>query len=163
MTLHLSLTPINRGLKRRSPGQTAPRTVWKPHVHRLLTDWLRLLEPAAPGGRSSPIPGSTFLSPDQVPSPHLQLTTNSNNPGASYPTGQRRPAEHGDDKIPSPDRKSFHTSYTTPRARRRKRTSLGSIPRRKVWKSQPHRLMMLVWLGLFMEPARGESSPSGQR
>ena len=60
----------------------------------------------------------------------------------------------------SPDEKSLHIS-TTATTRRRKRRSPGSVPSRAVWKSQPH-WVIADWLGL-MEPARGESCPSGQR
>ena len=38
----------------------------------------------------------------------------------------------------------------------------GSIPPRRVWKPQPH-WVIADWLELIMEPARGESFPSGQR
>ena len=62
--------------------------------------------------------------------------------------------------MPSPDHKSFHVS-TTPSNRGRKRRSPGSIPPRTLWKPQP-RWLVADWLGL-MEPARGESFPSGQR
>ena len=66
-----------------------------------------------------------------------------------------------DDKFPSPDQKSIHIS-TTPTIRGRKRKSPGSIPPRRVWKPQPH-WVIADWLELIMEPARGESFPSGQR
>ena len=56
--------------------------------------------------------------------------------------------------------KSVHIS-TAPITRGRKRRLPGSIPPRRVWKPQPH-LVIVDWLGL-MEPARGESCPSGQR
>ena len=46
------------------------------------------------------------------------------------------PAPPGEDKIPSPDHKSFHTS-TKVTNRGRKRWSPGSIPPRTVWKPQP--------------------------
>ena len=71
-----------------------------------------------------------------------------------------KPAYSGEDGVPSPAQVSFHTS-TTPTTRGRKRWSPGSIPPRTVWKPQPHWLIA-DWLGL-MEPARGESCPSGQR
>ena len=48
----------------------------------------------------------------------------------------------------------------TPTSWGRKRRSPGSIPPRTVWKPQPHWLVA-NWLG-FMEPAGGESCPSGQ-
>ena len=50
---------------------------------------------------------------------------------------------------------------TAPTAWGRKQRSPGSISPRKVWKTHPHWLI-IDWLGL-MEPARGESCPSGQR
>ena len=52
-------------------------------------------------------------------------------------------------------------SLTTPPTRRRKRRSPGSIPLHTVWKRLSHWLIA-DWLGV-MEPARGESCPSGQR
>ena len=80
--------------------------------------------------------------------------------GESCPSGQRRGlAAPGEDNFPPPDQKSCHVS-TTPANRGQKRGSLGSIPLRTVWKPQPHWLVA-DWLGL-MEPARGESFPSGQ-
>ena len=80
--------------------------------------------------------------------------------GESCPSGQRRgSAAPGEDKVPSLDRKFSHIS-TTPTNRGRKRRSPVSIPPRAVWKPQSH--LIGDWLGL-MEPARGESCPSGQR
>ena len=76
-------------------------------------------------------------------------------------SGQRRGSgRFGEDKFPSPDQKPFHTS-TTPTNRGRKRRSPESIPPRAVWKPQLH-WVVADWLGL-MEPARGESCPSGKR
>ena len=63
--------------------------------------------------------------------------------------------------MPSPGQKSFHIS-TTPTTRGGKRRPPGSIPPRRVWKPQPH-WVIADWLELIMEPARGESFPSGQR
>ena len=81
--------------------------------------------------------------------------------GESCPSRQRRgPVAPGEDRVSSPDQKSFHIS-TTPTNRGRKWRSPRSIPPRTVWKPQPHRLVA-DWLG-FMEPASGESCPSGQR
>ena len=81
--------------------------------------------------------------------------------GENCPSGQRRgPAAPGEDNLPSPGQKPIHIS-TTPTTRGRKRRSPGSIPPRRVWKRQPH-WVIADWLGL-MEPARGESCPSGQR
>ena len=77
------------------------------------------------------------------------------------PRGQRQgPAEPGENKLPSPDQKSFHIS-TTPTNRGRKRSSPWSIPLRTVWKRQPHWLVA-DWLGI-MKPARGESFHWGKR
>ena len=65
-----------------------------------------------------------------------------------------------EEKLPSPDQKSFHisTTRTTPG---RKRRSPGSIPPRRVWKPQPNRVMddCIGPMGL----ARGERCPPGQR
>ena len=81
--------------------------------------------------------------------------------GESCTSGQRRgPAAPREDNVLSPDEKSFHTS-TTPTTRGRKQRSPGTIPPRKVWKPQPH-WVIADWPGL-MEPACGESCPSGQR
>ena len=81
--------------------------------------------------------------------------------GESCTSGQRRrPAATGEDQVLSPDEKSLHTS-TTPTTRGRKQRTPGSIPLRAVWKPQSHRVIA-DWLGL-MDPARGESFPSGQR
>ena len=82
--------------------------------------------------------------------------------GESCPSGHRRgPAAPGEDKIPSPDQKSFQMSTNPTRRRGRKRRSPGSIPLRTVWKPQPHWLIA-GWL-IFMESARGESCRAGQR
>ena len=81
--------------------------------------------------------------------------------GESYPPGQRRsPAAPGEDSVQSPDQKSLLIS-TTPTTRGRKRRSLGSIPPRRVWKTQLHWLID-NWLEL-MEPASGDSCPSDPR
>ena len=81
--------------------------------------------------------------------------------GESCPPGRRRrPAAPGEDTVLSPDEKSLHTP-TTPTTQGRKQRSPESIPPLTVLKTQPHWLIA-DWLGL-MEPARGESSPSGQR
>ena len=72
--------------------------------------------------------------------------------GESCPSGQRRgPAEPTEDRFPSPDHKSFHTS-TTSRTRGRKRRSPGSIPHRRVWKPRPHWLVA-GWMGLMEQRA----------
>ena len=80
--------------------------------------------------------------------------------GEICPAGKHRgrtaPEE---DKFPSPGRTSFHIS-TTPTTRECKRRSLGSIPPRIVWKSQPN-WIYVNWLKL-MEPSRGEICPAGQ-
>ena len=81
--------------------------------------------------------------------------------GESCPSGQRgRPAALREDQVLSPNENSLHTS-TTPTTRGRKQRLPGSIPARKVWKSQPNWLVT-NWLRL-MEPACGESCLSGQR
>ena len=54
--------------------------------------------------------------------------------GGSCPSREPRgPAAPGEDRIPSPDQRSFHTS-STPTNRGRKRLSSESIPPRTVWK-----------------------------
>ena len=81
--------------------------------------------------------------------------------GERCPSRQRRgPAAREEDKVPSPDQKSFQI-FTNPTTRGRKWRSHGSIPPRTVWKLQPHWLIA-DWLG-FMRPARGESCFFGQR
>ena len=81
--------------------------------------------------------------------------------GKSCPSCQRRgPAAPGEDDFPSPVQKPVH-KFTTPTTRGRKRRSPGSIPPRRMWKRQLHRVIA-DWLGLI-EPARSESCPSGQR
>ena len=50
--------------------------------------------------------------------------------------GFLKPAPSGEDKVPSSDQKSFHTS-TTPTNRGQKRFSPGSMPPPTVWKPQP--------------------------
>ena len=45
-SLRTSTTPTARGRKKLSPRLIPPRTVWKPHPHRLIADWLRLIKPA---------------------------------------------------------------------------------------------------------------------
>ena len=81
--------------------------------------------------------------------------------GESCPSGQRRgPAAPGKDTVPSSDKKNFHISVTLT-TRGRKRRAPGSKPPRTMRKPQPYWLVA-DWLG-FMEPARDESCPSGQR
>ena len=59
-----------------TPGSISPRTVWKPHPHPLLNDWLGLIEPArysifASSQRRGPdAPGE-----DEVPSPGQKSCT----------------------------------------------------------------------------------------
>ena len=72
--------------------------------------------------------------------------------GAS--TSQRHPGKMGDNKVPSPDQKSFHTS-ATPTHRGQKRRSPGSIPFTTVWKPQPLSLL-LSGLGLLKPAPPGE-------
>ena len=57
--------------------------------------------------------------------------------------------------------RNLYVSLQLPTTRGRKRRSPGSIPPRRMSKSQLH-WVIADWLGL-MEPARGESCPSGQR
>ena len=63
-------------------------------------------------------------------------------------------------RVKLPSTKTFRIS-TTPTRRGRNRRSPGSIPPRRVCKPQPH-WVIADGLGL-MQPARGESCPSGQR
>ena len=78
----------------------------------------------------------------------------------SCPSGQRRgPAAPGEDRVLSPDQKSFHIS-TTQQPGGENGRSPGSIPPRTVWKPQPH-LLVADWLGL-MEPTGSEGCPPGQ-
>ena len=49
-TVSLQLTATIWGRKRGSPGSIPLRTVWKPHPHCLVGNWLALMEPA--GGES---------------------------------------------------------------------------------------------------------------
>ena len=64
------------------------------------------------------------------------------------------PAPPGEDKMSPPDNKSFHTSTTA--NRRRKRRSPGSIPPRTAWKPQPevHRLCATLEENTFPSPDR---------
>ena len=80
--------------------------------------------------------------------------------GEGCPSGQRRgPAAPGEDRVLSPDHKSFNIS-TTLTTWGRKRGSPGSILPRTVWKPQRHWLIA-DWMGL-MEPVGGDGCPSGQ-
>ena len=45
-SFHTPKTPTSRGRKQLSPRLIPPRTVWKPHPHRLIADRLGLMEPA---------------------------------------------------------------------------------------------------------------------
>ena len=75
--------------------------------------------------------------------------------GESCPSGQRPgPAAPGDDRVPSPDQKSFHDISTTYNSttRGRKRRCPESIPPRAVWKPQPHWLID-IWLGSWSQHA----------
>ena len=79
----------------------------------------------------------------------------------SSPSAQRRgPAAPGEDTLPSPDQNSFHI-YSTPNNPATKREIPRVDPAPPGVGTQPHWLVA-DWLRL-MEPARGESSPSGQR
>ena len=69
-------------------------------------------------------------------------------------------AAPGEVKFLSPDQKLFHIS-TNPTTREQERRSPESMPPRKVWNPKPN-CLLASWLRL-MEPARGESTPSGQR
>ena len=52
-SFHISTTKPNTwGTKTGSPGSTPPRTVWKPQPHRLVADWLGLVESV--GGERCP-------------------------------------------------------------------------------------------------------------
>ena len=80
----------------------------------------------------------------------------------SFPLRQRRgPAAPVEDMFSSPDQKFFHIPTTNYSNLGMKTGNHGSFPPRTVWKSQSHGLVA-DWLG-FMEPAHGESCPSGQR
>ena len=81
--------------------------------------------------------------------------------GESCPSAQRRVPPHPG-RISSLARiiNSSIALQLTPTARGGKRESPGSIPSRRVWKRQPNWLVA-DWLRL-MEPAPGESCPSGQ-
>ena len=81
--------------------------------------------------------------------------------GESCDLGQhRRLAKPGKDKFPSPGQKSFNIG-TIATNRGRERRSPGSIPPRRRWKPHPH--WVVANLRRLMEPARGQSCPSGQR
>ena len=69
-------------------------------------------------------------------------------------------AAPGEVKFLSPDQKLFHIS-TNPTTREQERRFPESMPLRKVWNPQPN-CLLANWLRL-MEPARIESTPSGQR
>ena len=178
----------NLGTKTALPrSETAPNGVETPAPladRRLAVD--RTILPAHPGedrfpspdyksfhtctipttrGRKRTSPGS--IPPRRVwnPEPHwpvadwLRLMEPTR--GESCPSSQhQRPAAPEEDNVLSPDDKSLFTS-TTPTTQGRKRRSPGSTPPHRVWKSEPHWLVA-DWLR-FMEPARGESCPSGRR
>ena len=132
----------------------------KPQPHRLIADWLGRRSLIDWGSRITPAsPGDDkFPSPDKNPSIYLQRRQpgdeNGHPPGPTTPHGMEtpvspigrsliglgsniEPAHPGEDRFPSPDRKSFHTS-TNPTTLGRKRSSLGgSTPPRTVWKLQP--------------------------
>ena len=83
MSLQLTLTTWGR--KRGSPGSIPPRTVWETHLHWLVADWLRLMEPAGgegcPSGRG---PGRAAHGEVKVPSPDqksFHISTISTNRG----------------------------------------------------------------------------------
>ena len=148
-SFHTSSTPTTRGRKCRSSRRILPRRVWKPQPHRVMADWLGLMEPGS-------------IPPRRVwkPQPHwviadwLGLMEPAH--GESHPSGQRRgPAAPGEDNSSSPGEEIFHIS-TTPTTRGRRRTSPGPIPPRRVWKPQPHRVIV-DWPGV-MAPARDELS-----
>ena len=134
-SFHTSTTPTNRGRKRWPPGPIPPRMLWKPQ----------------PGVRRP----SPALGEDKVPfldhkSFHRSTTTTNRGGetvvsrvdialhGAETPTWGSyfvQPAPPGEDKIPSPDHKSFHTSTTTTNPGR-KRWSPESMTPRTIWKPQ---------------------------
>ena len=81
--------------------------------------------------------------------------------GKRWPTGQRRgPAAPREQKLSSPDQKSFDTFATTT-CRGRKTVIPGSIRPCTVWTRQPH-LLPANWLRL-MGPAGCGSCLSGKR
>ena len=77
--------------------------------------------------------------------------------GGSCPSRPRRgPAAHGEDRVPSPDQKSFHI-LTTSETWGRKRRPAGSIPPSTVWKFQPHWLIA-DWLDSWSQCAERVAS-----
>ena len=83
--------------------------------------------------------------------------------GGSCPSGQHRgPTAAGDDKFPSPDQQSFQP-YITPTHRGRKWQSPGVDTAPYGVETPSHRLTAdRLGLTAHIEPARGESRPSGQ-
>ena len=93
-SFHVSTTPTNRGLKRKSPGSIPPRTMWKPQTHWLIADWLELTEQArgesCPSGYNvdvAPHPGRTRFHP-RITNPSIYLRLQQTRDQDSDPTGR---------------------------------------------------------------------------
>ena len=105
-SISLQLTPTTWGRKRRFPGSILPRTVWKPQPHRLVADWLGLMEPArgenclSEQPRGPATPGEDGSHPRIKPlSISLQLQQpgdeNADPPGRCRPTWCENPNQTG--------------------------------------------------------------------
>ena len=117
-------SPTSWGRKRRSPESIPPRTVLKPQSHWLVTVSWSLRAPE----ELSLWPTSTF-----------RRTRGGR--GLSCLSGQRRGfAAPGEDAVSFLDWKIIHISANST-TREQRRRLLGSIPPRRVWKSQPHWLV----------------------
>ncbi|CAM9404307.1 unnamed protein product, partial [Laminaria digitata] len=143
-SFHAFTTPTTRGRKRGPPELIPPRTVWNPNpTDRSLIGWGPYVWPTP--AREDRVPPTDLKTFNTSPTP----TTRGRKPfspfGSIRPWPVRKhtrllfncgsylkPAPRGEDRVPSPNQKLFHT-FTTPTARGRKRGYPGSIPPRTLW------------------------------
>ena len=80
--------------------------------------------------------------------------------GESFPPGQRRGlAAPGEDRVLSPDQKSFHISTTNSNNLGTKRGPRGSIPSRTVWNPNHIGWLLISWGSWSQQAARVAPPP----
>ena len=68
-SFHVSTTTTPRGRKSSSPGETPPRTVWKPQPHGSIADWLGRVGRGQPGEDRAHSPVQTSFHVSTTPTP----------------------------------------------------------------------------------------------
>ena len=166
---------------------TASHSVETPPHRRLITEWLRIMEPVAPADNRVPSPDQISILTSTTPTtrgrkrtPSVRVYTAPQDmetstlldyllfmaSWGSWSQRAARVAPRDNVKIPPhpetirshPRIRNPSTHTQTPTTPRRKRTSLGSIPHRKVWKTQLH---WLIYDGLAGAHGRCPASPGG--